>query len=114
MLKSNQPAKQSNSTICAIPYIVLFMWYHIWYRGYMEKRIARLLEQVERTQNNCSLDDIARLLEAIGYEVRAAGSSHHVFRKPGREPISVPRAKPVKRFYVKTVLAAVYAELRGQ
>lgn len=77
----------------------------------MEKRIGRLLEQVERTQSNCSFEDLARLLEALGYEVRVAGSSHHVFRKPGRQPLSIPKAKPVKRIYVKAVLAAVRAEI---
>jgi hypothetical protein len=80
----------------------------------MDKRIARLVEKIEKTQNNCSFDDIARLLCALGYEVRAAGSSHHVFRKPGREPLSVPRAKPVKRTYVKAVMTAIQADLQEQ
>ena len=80
----------------------------------MVKRVQRLLEQVERTKNNCSFEDLARLLEALGYEVRAAGSSHHVFRKPGFQPISVPRAKPMKLNYVQAVILLARAALGEQ
>lgn len=49
----------------------------------MEKRIARLLEQVERTQDNCSFDDLARLLKAIGYTMRATSGRTTSSISPG-------------------------------
>jgi predicted RNA binding protein YcfA (HicA-like mRNA interferase family) len=80
----------------------------------MEKRAQRLLERVEDTQSNCRFEDIARLLEALGYEVRATGSSHHVFRKSGAEPISIPFARPVKSRYVRQVLAVARLETNNE
>lgn len=79
----------------------------------MDKQQQRLLEAVKATQANCRFEDLARLLEAFGYVARETGSSHVVFRRPGRTPLSVPRHRPVNRTYVRQALAAI-AELEKE
>jgi len=72
-------------------------------------RQERLYAQVSGNRKNCSFDDLARLLEAYGFESRRkrSGTSHVTFKRPGRNPITVPRARPVKEHYVDVVLEAI-------
>jgi len=67
----------------------------------------RLYARVEATRKNCHFDDVARLLEAYGYEQRRQKGSHVVFKRPGRSPITVPKARPVKEHYVDVVLGVI-------
>jgi hypothetical protein len=73
----------------------------------MAGRKNRLRAEVEKNPRNCSFEAIERLLKAYGYINRGGSGSHAVFRRAGSLPISVPRRKPVKEQYVKTVLAAI-------
>lgn len=75
----------------------------------MDKRLQRLFMKVLISRNNCRFDDIARLLEALGYVGRSSGSSHTTFRRPGSVPITVPFKRPVKRIYVDEVLKIALA-----
>ena len=70
------------------------------------KRVQRLYEKVASNQKNCSFDDLARLLVAVGFTQRAAKGSH-VFFKRGAQVLSVPKARPVKENYVKQALALI-------
>ena len=33
-----------------------------------------------------------------------SGSSHYTFRKPGCQPITIPKHEPIKKVYVKSIL----------
>lgn len=75
----------------------------------MNKRQARLVEEVRRAQHNCRFEALARMLEAFGYLARESGSSHVVFRRAGSPPLTVPRSVPVKLIYVRKALDALLA-----
>lgn len=48
--------------------------------------------------------EIERLLKQAGYLLARVNGSHHIFTKPGRQPLSIPvhRGK-VKPFYVRQI-----------
>jgi predicted RNA binding protein YcfA (HicA-like mRNA interferase family) len=55
--------------------------------------------------------DVCRMLTAAGYELARISGSHHVFTKPGRDPISIPVHKnKVKPVYVRKVQQIIEAE----
>ena len=33
----------------------------------------------------------------------SSGSSHYTFRKPGKNPITIPKHEPIKKIYVEMV-----------
>ena len=39
-----------------------------------------------------------------------SGSSHYTFRKPGCQPITIPKHKPIKKVYVEMVRNIVESE----
>ena len=51
-------------------------------------------------------------LESYGYTINApkSGSSHYTFRKPGKNPITIPKHEPIKRIYVEMVREVVEEE----
>jgi hypothetical protein len=71
-----------------------------------DKRIRRLIATVAANPKNCAFEDLARLLEAVGFEHRAAKGSHHYF-KCGMYPLAVPYRRPVKEYYVRRALELV-------
>ena len=44
------------------------------------------------------------------YNNRRSGSSHYTFRKPGKNPITIPKHEPIKRIYVEMVREVVEEE----
>ena len=42
------------------------------------------------------------------------GSSHYTFRKPGRNPITIPMHEPIKKVYIKLVKEAVEGEIENE
>jgi predicted RNA binding protein YcfA (HicA-like mRNA interferase family) len=69
---------------------------------------ARLYRQVEQNRKNCKFEWLSALLESYGYVQRpTSGTSHRIFKRPRRNPISVPVRKPVKERYVREVLDAI-------
>ncbi len=52
------------------------------------------------------------MLEAYGYTMFTprGGSSHYTFRKPGHQPITIPKHKPIKKVYVEMVKEIVESE----
>jgi len=73
------------------------------------KRAQRLLETVLANRKNCRFEDLAALLEAVGFTQRTGKGSHAIFKR-GTTTISVPRRKPVKEVYVEHVLALLDAD----
>ena len=58
-------------------------------------------------------EEIRKVLESYGYTIsgRTIGSSHYTFRKPGKQPITIPRHEPIKRVYVEIVKQVVESEV---
>lgn len=73
------------------------------------KRAQRLLEVVLANRKNCRFEDLAGLLEAVGFTARNGKGSHVVFKR-GSSIITVPRRKPVKEIYVEHALALIDAD----
>jgi len=72
------------------------------------KRAQRLLETVLANRKNCRFEDLAALLEAVGFTQRAGKGSHVIFKR-GAVTLTMPRRKPVKEVYVEYVLALIEA-----
>ena len=72
----------------------------------------KLLAKICRMDSDVRFEELKRILESYGYEMRAprGGSSHFVFRKEGHSPITIPKHKPVKRVYVEMVRQVVEEE----
>lgn len=51
-------------------------------------------------------------MESYGYKMNAprSGSGHYTFRKPGCQPITIPRHEPIKKVYVEMVKEIVESE----
>jgi predicted RNA binding protein YcfA (HicA-like mRNA interferase family) len=56
--------------------------------------------------------ELRKILESYGYTINApkGGSSHYTFRKPGKNPITIPKHEPIKRIYVEMVREVVEEE----
>ena len=56
--------------------------------------------------------ELRKILESYGYTINApkSGSSHYTFRKPGKNPITIPKHEPIKRIYVEMVREVVKEE----
>ena len=67
----------------------------------------KLIQKLQNNQTNAKFDDIKKILENAGYKMYNKGSSHFQFRKPGKELITIPFARPIKPIYVKMALKAI-------
>lgn len=72
----------------------------------------KLLARICRLSNDLRFDELRKVLEAYGYTMDAprSGSSHYTFRKPGSQPITVPKHEPIKKVYVEMVKNVVESE----
>ena len=72
----------------------------------------KLLLRVRSLSGDLRFDEIRRILESYGYEMRfpSGGSSHCTFRKEGHRSITIPKCDPVKHFYVELVREVVENE----
>ena len=57
-------------------------------------------------------EELQKILEAYGYTMTApkSGSGHYTFRKKGRNIITIPKHKPIKRVYINLVRETVEME----
>ena len=57
-------------------------------------------------------DELRKVLESYGYEMNSprGGSSHFTFRKPGCNPITIPKHEPIKKIYIEMVKNIVESE----
>jgi len=76
----------------------------------------KLLSDILTLDKNLRFDELRKVLESCGYRMSApgSGSSHCTFRKPGKNPITVPKHEPVKTVYVKMVRTVVEEELNHE
>lgn len=69
----------------------------------------KLLSRILSLSKDMRFDELKKVLESYGYEMNAprSGSSHYTFRKPGKNPITIPKHEPVKKIYVDMVREVV-------
>ena len=69
----------------------------------------KLLSRILSLSKDMRFDELKKVLESYGYEINApkSGSSHYTFRKPGRNPITIPKHEPIKKIYVEMVREVV-------
>jgi predicted RNA binding protein YcfA (HicA-like mRNA interferase family) len=69
--------------------------------------LDKLVEKFLRRPPDVLFEDVAKVLEAFGYEERpSGGGSHRAFVKPGHPPKVVPtiKGRRVKRVYVRMII----------
>ena len=65
----------------------------------------KLLQSTCSLSNDMRFDELRKVIESYGYVMAQPrrGSSHYTFRKPGKEPITIPKHEPIKVVYVQKV-----------
>lgn len=72
----------------------------------------KLINRVRSLSTDMRFTELRKILESYGYTINApkGGSSHYTFRKPGKNPITIPKHEPIKRIYVEMVREVVKEE----
>ena len=75
----------------------------------------KLLARICSLSNDLRFEELRKVLESYGYTMYApkGGSSHYTFRKPGCQPITIPKHEPIKRVYVEMVKQVVESEAKN-
>ena len=76
-------------------------------------QFEKLLQRIHDLSKVLRFDEVRKVLEAYGYTMTAprSGSSHYTFRKPGCNPITIPKHEPIKKVYVLLVKEAIESEV---
>lgn len=72
-------------------------------------RWDKLLSRILSLSRDMRFKELKKVLESYGYVMTApqSGSSHYTFRKPGKNPITIPKHEPIKKVYVEMVKKVV-------
>lgn len=72
----------------------------------------KLLSRIYTLSKDLRFDELRKVLESYGYKMNVpkGGSSHYTFRKPGCQPITIPKHEPIKKVYVEMVKQIVESE----
>ena len=75
-------------------------------------KFAKLLSKITDLSNDLRFEELAKVLISYGYaqDSPKGGSSHYTFRKPGCNPITIPKHSPIKKVYVKMVKDVIEKE----
>ena len=75
----------------------------------------KLLARIHSLSRDLRFDELRKVLESYGYEMHAprGGSSHYTFRKPGCQPITIPKHEPIKKAYVELVRQVLESEAKN-
>ena len=75
----------------------------------------KLLARIFSLSKDLRFDELRKVLESYGYKMNSPkkGSSHYTFRKPGCQPITIPKHEPIKRVYVDMVRKVVESEVEN-
>ena len=65
----------------------------------------KLLNKILSLSKDMRFQELKKVLEYYEYQMTApsSGSSHYTFRKPGKNPITIPKHEPIKKIYVEMV-----------
>ena len=63
----------------------------------------KLLFEIKHLSKDLRFSEVRKVLESYGYGMEGprSGSSHYIFRKAGRNPITIPKHEPIKTVYIK-------------
>ena len=69
----------------------------------------KLISRIYSLSKDMRFSELRKILESCEYTMNAprGGSSHYTFRKPGKNPITIPKNEPIKRVYVEMVRKVV-------
>ena len=69
----------------------------------------KLKNEILKCNKNLRFDELEKVLHRIGYTASqpSGGGSHYTFRKPGKLPITLPKAKPMNKAYIEMVGEAI-------
>ena len=72
----------------------------------------KLLFRILSLDKDMRFEELRKVLESYGYTMYAprSGSSHYTFRKPGKNPITIPKHEPIGKVYVEMVRTVVEEE----
>lgn len=75
----------------------------------------KLIKRICTLAKDLRFDELRKVLESYGYVMHAPrrGSSHYTFRKPGCQPITIPKHEPIKKIYVEMVRRIVESEAQN-
>ena len=75
----------------------------------------RLLKRIITLDKNLRYEELRKAIEHYGYTMSgpSGGSSHKTFRKPCKQPITIPQHDPIKRAYVEKVKELIESEEQG-
>ena len=75
-------------------------------------QFEKLLMRIKALDKNMRFQEVKKVLEEYGYTISgpSGGSSHKTFRKPGKQPITLPQHDPIKRIYIIMVKEIVESE----
>lgn len=75
----------------------------------------KLINRINFLSKDLRFDELRKILEFYGYNMNAprGGSSHYTFRKPGCQPITIPKHEPIKKVYVEMVRQVVEMEAKN-
>ena len=78
-------------------------------------RFDKLLDKIDRLDNDLRFSELKKVLEYYGYECRypLGGSSQCVFRKRGEAPVVIPYKSKIDIVYVRMVKDVVEMEKRN-
>ena len=72
-------------------------------------KLDKLIDEILKLNKNLRFEALAKVLIRMGYTQSQpkGGSSHYIFRKHGRSPISLPKSSPMNKVYVQLVKDAI-------
>ncbi|MBQ9156846.1 MAG: type II toxin-antitoxin system HicA family toxin [Eubacterium sp.] len=76
----------------------------------------KLIHRIKSLDKDIRFDELRKILETYGYTMRgpSGGSSHKTFRKPGKNPITIPQNEPIKKVYILLVKEVIESEDRDE
>lgn len=79
-------------------------------------QLDKLFKRVLEKDPDLRFDELCKILIRIGYTMNQprGGSSHYTFRKPGCNPITIPKHTPLNRAYIELVAEAIKAYSEGE
>lgn len=70
--------------------------------------VEKIVDKMARQPNGIRFSELARVLNAYGYElVRSSSGSHRHFRDKNGDVITIKEENPLKAVYVKDVLRRI-------